>query len=139
MFYYRPQRSWGKVMFLQVSVILFTEGESASVHAGITPPPRGRNQEDPPPSRPPRSGTPQEENPPPPEQAPPPPGRDPPGAETIPPRKQCMQGRYGQQAGGTHPTGMHACFPYISSNKLQCCVCGFFDKWTSTNQVKQVL
>ena len=24
--YYRPQRSWGKVMFLHVSVILFTEG-----------------------------------------------------------------------------------------------------------------
>ena len=25
-FYYRPQRSWGKVMFLQVCVILFTGG-----------------------------------------------------------------------------------------------------------------
>ena len=30
-------------------------------------------------------------------------------------------------------------FPCITSNKLQSCVCGFFDKWTSTNQVKQVL
>ena len=35
---YRPQRSWAKVMFLQVCVILFTGG-SASVHAGIPPPP----------------------------------------------------------------------------------------------------
>ena len=26
-FHYRPQRSWGKVMFLQVCVILFTGGE----------------------------------------------------------------------------------------------------------------
>ena len=33
---YRPQRSWGKVMFLQASVILSTGGGgSASVHAGI--------------------------------------------------------------------------------------------------------
>ena len=31
----------------------------------------------------------------------PPPGRHPPA--------QCMLG-YGQQAGGTHPTGMHTCF-----------------------------
>ena len=42
--FYRPQRSWGKVMFLHVSVILFTGG-SAPLHAGIyTPPPnRGRH------------------------------------------------------------------------------------------------
>ena len=33
---YHPQRSWGKVMFLHVCVILFTRG-SASVHAGIPP------------------------------------------------------------------------------------------------------
>ena len=37
---YRPQQSWGKVMFLQASVILLTGGGgSASVHAGIPPPP----------------------------------------------------------------------------------------------------
>ena len=37
--YYRPQRSWAKVMFLQASVILLTGGGvSASVHAGIPPP-----------------------------------------------------------------------------------------------------
>ena len=35
----RPQRSWAKVMFLQVCVILFTGGVSASVHAGIPHPP----------------------------------------------------------------------------------------------------
>ena len=36
--FYRPQRSWGKVMFLHMCVILFTGGGSASVHAGILPP-----------------------------------------------------------------------------------------------------
>ena len=35
---YCPQRSWGKVMFLQASVMLLT-GRSASVHAGIADPP----------------------------------------------------------------------------------------------------
>ena len=35
---YRPQRSWGKVMFLHVSVILFTGG-SAPLHAWVHPPP----------------------------------------------------------------------------------------------------
>ena len=38
---YHPQRSWGKVLFSQASVILFTGG-SASVHAGIAAPPRSR-------------------------------------------------------------------------------------------------
>ena len=38
LFYYRPQRSWAKAMFLQVSVILLTGGVSASLHAGIHPP-----------------------------------------------------------------------------------------------------
>ena len=37
--FYRPQRSWAKVMFLQASVILLTRGVSASVHAGIPPGP----------------------------------------------------------------------------------------------------
>ena len=36
--HYRPQRSWGKVIFSQASVILSTGG-SASVHAGIPLPP----------------------------------------------------------------------------------------------------
>ena len=36
--YYRPQRSCGKVMFLHLSVILFTGGRGCSVHAGIHTP-----------------------------------------------------------------------------------------------------
>ena len=41
--FYHLQRSWGKVMFLHVSVILFTGGGvSASVHVGIHTPPRNR-------------------------------------------------------------------------------------------------
>ena len=32
--FYRPQRSWGKVMFLHVSVILFTGGGSPGPHPG---------------------------------------------------------------------------------------------------------
>ena len=40
---YRPQRSWSKVIFLHVSVILFTGG-SVPLHAGIHPPgTRGRH------------------------------------------------------------------------------------------------
>ena len=35
---YRPQTKFAKVMFLHLSVILFTGGVSASVHAGIHPP-----------------------------------------------------------------------------------------------------
>ena len=35
--FYRSQRSWSKVMFLQASVILLTGGGSASVHAWIPP------------------------------------------------------------------------------------------------------
>ena len=69
--FYRPQRSWGKVIFSQASVILLTGGGSASVNAGIPPGP----------------GTPRDQAP--------------PGAEHA--------GRYGQRAGGTHPTGMQSC------------------------------
>ena len=32
-YFYRPQRSWGKVMFLHVSVILFTGGCYPSMHS----------------------------------------------------------------------------------------------------------
>ena len=35
---YRPQRSWGKVMFSHVSVILFTRGVSTTLPPGQTPP-----------------------------------------------------------------------------------------------------
>ena len=81
-----------KVIFLHLSVILFTWGMSASVHAGIphthtweqTPPQSGHPREQPPP----RAATPPEQTPPgadlPLEQTPPPPNRHPPGADTPP-------------------------------------------------------
>ena len=96
---YRPQRSWGKVMFLQASVILSTGGGSASVHAGI--PSLWEQAGIPSPDQ---AGTPLGAGIPPradpPEQAPPG-SRHPPGAKHA--------GRYGQCAGGTHPTGMQTC------------------------------
>ena len=60
--FYWPQRSWAKVMFLQVCVILFTGGGLPQCMLGYPPPPGGR---------------------PPWEQAPPP-GADPPRADTPP-------------------------------------------------------
>ena len=55
---------------------------------------------------------------------------DPPGPEAgTPPRDQRQippgavhAGRYGQQAGGTHPTGMHSCcdYFYTTKNRLPC-------------------
>ena len=76
--YYRPQRSWDKVIFSEVCV-------KNSVHRGGAGclgrhPPRSRHPHR---SRPPGKQT-------------------PPGAVHA--------ARYGQQAGGTHPTGMHTCF-----------------------------
>ena len=82
--FYRPQRSWAKVMFLQASVILLTGGMSASVHAGIphpqeggTPPPQGRRH------------SPRKEAPP---TLPPSPKETPP--EGDPPGIRSMSGRY---------------------------------------------
>ena len=112
--FYRPQRSWAKVMFLQASVILLTWGgvclsacwdahpPGADTPLGAdTPrtrhPPGTRHPHgaDTPGSRhPPRADTPWEQTPP----------RSPPG---IPPGKQTPA--YGQRAAGTHPTGMHSC------------------------------
>ena len=96
-----------KVMFLLVSVILFTGG-SASVHAGITPTPSPR-EPDPPGSRHPLGGRPIWKQEPPGSQLPgkqaPPPGSRypwPPGSRHPP--------AYGQWAAGTYPTGMHSCF-----------------------------
>ena len=100
--FYRPQRSWGKVMFLQVCVILFTGGILDQIH-----PPRTRytpwDQVHPPgPGTPPRPGTtlPGPGTPPQDQVHPPGPGT-PPSAEHA--------GRYGQRVGGTHPTGMQSC------------------------------
>ena len=67
-------------MFLHASVILFTGGVSASVHAGIQPPRGG----DPHPQE--KTLTPR---------------KTPPGA---------VHAGYGKQASGTHPTGMHTCY-----------------------------
>ena len=53
-YFYRPQRSWAKVMFLQASLILLKTGGSASVHAGIPHPPGRRH----PPPHPPLKETP---------------------------------------------------------------------------------
>ena len=58
----------------------------------------------------PEAGTPPRPGTPPPEQTP---GADtPPGAGTP---SAVHAGRYGQQAGGTHPTGMQSCFSNIFS------------------------
>ena len=86
--YYRPQRSWAKVIFSQACVKNSVHGGvSASVHAGIHPPG----------TRPPGSGRPPGDQTP----HPPEPGRPPPGKQTA---------AYGQRAAGTDPTGMHSCF-----------------------------
>ena len=79
---YLPQRSWGKVIFSQASVILLKGG--GSTWPGRPPSPWA----DPPPPR-----------------SDPPPVR-PPGTKYTPPR-------YGQRAGGTHPTGMQTCLANI--------------------------
>ena len=75
-----------KVIFLHLSVILFTGGVSTSVHAGIPHPPRSRHT---PQSRhPPRADTPPlRKQTPPWEQTPPPGSRHTPPEQT-PPRKQ---------------------------------------------------
>ena len=108
---YRPQRSWGKVMFLQASVILSTEGgvpDQVLPHPGparYTPPPgparyNPQTRYTPQGQVPPRPGT------------PPPPDRytHPPTRYTPPPPGAEHAGRCGQCAGGTHPTGMQSCF-----------------------------
>ena len=82
-----PATKLGKVMFLQASVILLTGGVCLSAcWDTILPPLSGA---DPPPEQ-----TPRDQAPPPRKQTPL--GVDPPGAEHA--------GRYGQRAGGTHPT-----------------------------------
>ena len=108
---YRPQRSWGKVMFLHVSVILF-RGGLAHCMLGYTHPPR---EQEPPHTRHPLEQAPQEQTPP---EADTPRSRHPPGADT--PQEQTSgtrhppsavhAGRYGQQAGGMHATGMQSSF-----------------------------
>ena len=92
---YRPQRSWGKVIFSQACVILFTGGCMLGCPPGADTPP---GVDTPPGSRHPSWS------------------RHPPGADT-PPREQTPPstehaGRYGQHTGGMHPTGMQTCSHY---------------------------
>ena len=107
--FYRPQRSWGKVMFLQASVILLTGGVSASVHAGI-PHPLGADT--PPPQAdipPPRADTPPSKQTPPQEQTPP--GADPP--EQTPTRADPPRSRH--PPGSRHPPRCRACWEIRST------------------------
>ena len=104
---YRQQRSCGKVMFLQASVILLTGGGGG--YLTPTPPKQTPPGADTPP---PEQTPPGAETYPPPEQTHTPleqipPEQTPPRADTTPPEHAV---RYGQRAGGTHPTGMQSCF-----------------------------
>ena len=83
--FYRPQRSCGKVMFSQVSVILSAGGAYLGSH------PLGRH--------PTCTDTPWAD----------PPGRQPPWADTQPPPGADSPGHTPTVADGTHPTGMHSC------------------------------
>ena len=79
--YYRPQRSWGKVIFSEACVKnCVHRGGLPHCMLGYTPPPRTDTPQD-------QRQTPREQTPP----------------------SAVHAGRYGQQAGSTHPTGMHTC------------------------------
>ena len=115
--YYRPQRSWAKVIFLQASVILLTGGCVCLSACWDTHkhPPESRPPWE---QTPPRADTPQNQTPR--NQVPPwtkytplglstPPAlsTQPPGPKYTPTGKQTPA--YGQRVAGTHPTGMHSC------------------------------
>ena len=60
-----------------------------------------------------------------------PPGRHPPPQCMLgytPPPAQCML-IYSQQAGGTHPTGMHSCYPRALERTMHYCA-----SWSQTNK-----
>ena len=112
-------------MFLQVCVILFTGGVPDQVHppGPGTPPgtrytslgpgtsPGTRYTPLGPGTPPPRPGTPPRTR------YTPPRTRYPLGPATPPPGAK-HAGRYGQRAGGTHPTGMQSCFIVVFLNIL---------------------
>ena len=85
--FYRPQRSCEGYVFTPVSL---STGGSASVHAGISPPPGGRHRG----SASVHAGI-------------PPPGQTPPGADT--PRNRHTLKQTATVADGAHPTGIHSC------------------------------
>ena len=109
-------------------MILFTGGGCLpQCMLGYTPP-RSRH----PPSRHPPEQTPQSRHPfagsrPPPEQTPSPQSRPHPSRHPPPPADHAR--RYGQRAGGTHPTGMQSCIIYFVSGwdhgSLGCTKCLF--------------
>ena len=84
---YRPQTKFAKVMILHVSVCPQGRGEYLVRYLPWvgTPPGRFISQ----------AGT--------------PPRQVPPGQVQTPPPRAVHASRYGQQVGGTHPTGMHSC------------------------------
>ena len=109
-FNYHLQGSWGKVMFLHVSVVLFTGGICPIACRDIPPgseagtpgeqtPSRIRHPSgaDPQSRHPLIADTPQEQTP----------------SYVPPPHGAVHTKRYGQQAGGTHPTGMQSCYHYV--------------------------
>ena len=89
---------------------------SASVHDGIPPPPPpGRPPGQTPLGRPPPSGTPPSGTPLLWHPTPPPTPAQSPGTRHPPAPRTEHAGRYGQRAGGTHPTGMQSCFLIMNS------------------------
>ena len=93
---------WGKVIFSVACVKNSVHGGSASVHAGIPHPPSDQTPPRPDIPSPPGPGPAPDHAPP--EQTPPP-G---PGTPCA-----VYAGRYGQQAGGMHPTGLQSCLEYL--------------------------
>ena len=109
------KRSWQRLRFYTcLSVILFTEGICLSACWDTHPSLRADPLE---------ADTPQEQTPP--EQSPrskhPPGSRHPPWEQTPPPPHTLHAGRYEQQAGSTHPTGMHTCLEIFA--RFICTIC----------------
>ena len=100
----RPQTKFAKVMFLHMSVILSTGGRVCPSACWDAHPPG------------PEAGTPPQDQ----RQTPPQTrGRLPPDQRQNPsPTGAVHAGRYGQQVGGTHPTGMHSCSVWFLSLHL---------------------
>ena len=115
--FYSPQWSWGKVIFSQVSVILFTGG-SASVHARIPhphPPGPGRYPQD--------QAPPQDQTTPGIRQAPPPPSirKAPLGPDRHPPGTRPPPGPGRDPPGpGRHPPGSRAYWEIRSTSSAVC-------------------
>ena len=91
--YYRQERSWDKVIFSEACV-------KNSVHWELYPSMQWDQRQ----TSPPREQTPLQDQ----RQTLPTPLKE----QTPPPPGAVHAGRYRQQAGGTHPTGMHTCFYY---------------------------